>query len=121
MFQKMLQCGSGGGDKEPVFESFEIATSQSITIPKGIQYVIIILKLYALQDIDVYKARPSLNGIMIDKWDLYTRGDLSYSDYSRCFAVQSKLLKVKEGDVITFNSEFPYDYNWISYNIIYYS
>ena len=120
MFQKMLQGGSGGGDKEPVFESFEVATSQSITIPKGIRYVIITLKAYAKSEISVYDNKPSLNGIMIDKWDLYTRGDLSYSD-SGYFLNQTKLLKVKEGDVITFNSFVPYNVDWASYNIIYYS
>ena len=120
MFQEILQGGSGGGDKEPVFESFEVATSQSITIPKGIRYVIIISKIYAMNEIDIYKARPSLNGIIIDKWDLYTRGDLSYPG-SANFMNQTKLLKVKEGDVITFNSDLPYNETWASYNIIYYS
>ena len=120
MFQQMLQGGSVGGDKGPVFESFEVATSQSITIPKGIRYVIITLKVYATSEISVYDNKPSLNGIMIDKWDLYTRGDLSYAD-SGYFANQTKLLKVKEGDVITFNSNISYNENWASYNIIYYS
>ena len=120
MFQEILQGGSGGGDKEPVFESFEVATSQSITIPKGIRYVIITFKGYAMNEVDLYTARPSLNGIMIDKWDLYTRADLSYPG-SEYFMNQTKLLKVKEGDVITFNSNFPYSESWISYNIIYYS
>ena len=120
MFQKMLQGGSGGGDKEPVFESFEVATSQSITIPKGIRYVIITFKAYAMNGLSVYDNRPSLNGIMIDKWDLCTRGDLSY-DNSGYFLNQTKLLKVKEGDVITFNSGISYNETWVSYNIIYYS
>ena len=120
MFQKMLQGGGGGGDKEPVFESFEVATSQSIIIPKGIRYVIITLKAYARNEISIYENRPSLNGIIIDKWDLYTRADLSYPG-SEYFMNQTKLLKVKEGDVITFNSSIPYNESWASYNIIYYS
>ena len=114
-----MDFASGGGDTSLVYDSeLTKITTASVTVPSGVRYANVLLKGYFTTPQSKSSYKMSLNGNAMD-WDYFSRTDVSYSTVTSDFSLASSMIKVKEGDVISFDNTVV-NVTWATNNIVYY-